>query len=368
MSCRVIRRIFLRTFAKIFYMSDFHSLSISEVKNETPNSVSITFEVPDHLAEIFKFKAGQYITLKHKIDGIEVRRAYSLCTSPNSHELKVGVKKVKDGCFSVFANEILKAGDTLEVMPPQGNFKFEPNEADQNKYVAFVAGSGITPVISIIKDVLEREPKSSIVLVYGNQSIKESMFYAELQALQQNNADRFNIEYIFSRRKEENALLGRIDRSVVNYLLKNKYGESTFDLFYLCGPEAMINEVSETLQDRGVDKEKILYELFTSSEEGELSEGHEGDTTVTITLDDVSDTFVMSKKQSVLDAALEKGLDAPFSCQGGICSTCIARLTKGKVEMRKNEILTDKELEEGFILTCQSHPTTPTLEIDYDDV
>jgi ring-1,2-phenylacetyl-CoA epoxidase subunit PaaE len=349
-------------------MSDFHSLSISEVKNETPNSVSITFEVPDHLAEIFKFKAGQYITLKHNIDSTDVRRAYSLCTSPNGHELKVGVKKVKEGCFSVFANEILKSGDTLEVMPPQGNFKFEPNEANQNKYVAFAAGSGITPVISIIKDVLESEPKSSFVLVYGNQSLKETMFYTELQALQQNNEDRFNIEYIFSRSKEENALRGRIDRSVVNYLLKNKYGGSKFDRFYLCGPEAMIDEISETLQDRGVSKEKILFELFTSSEEGELSEHHEGNTTVTITLDDVTDTFVMSKKQSVLDAVLDKGLDAPFSCQGGICSTCIARLKKGEVEMRKNEILTDEELEEGLILTCQSHPTTPALLIDYDDV
>ncbi|TDI70820.1 MAG: ferredoxin--NADP reductase [Bacteroidetes bacterium] len=349
-------------------MSDFHSLSISEVKNETPNSVSITFEIPDRLTKIFTFKAGQYITLKHNIEGDEVRRSYSLCTSPNSHVLKVGVKKVKDGRFSVFANEILKAGDTLEVMPPKGNFKFEPNEADQNKYVAFAAGSGITPVISIIKDVLESESKSSFVLVYGNQNLKETMFYAELQALQQNNADRFNIEYIYSRSKEENALRGRIDRSVVNYLLKNKYGESKFDRFYLCGPKTMIDVVSETLKDRGVTKEKILFELFTSSEEGELSDNHEGNTTVTITLDDVTDTFVMSKKQSVLDAVLDKGLDAPFSCQGGICSTCMARLIKGKVEMRKNEILTDEELEEGFILTCQSHPTTPTLVIDYDDV
>lgn len=349
-------------------MSGFHSLSISEVKKETPNSVSITFEIPEQLAKIFTFKAGQYITLKHNIEGTEIRRDYSLCSSPGSHVLKVGVKKVVDGSFSVFANESLKAGDTLEVMPPKGNFVFEPNEASKNNYAAFVAGSGITPVISIIKDVLEREPKSSFVLVYGNQNLKETMFYAELEALQHNNADRFNIEYIFSRSKEKNALQGRIDRSVVNYLLKNKYGESNFDRFYLCGPEAMIDEVSETILDRGVTKDKILFELFTSSKEGELSENHEGDTTITITLDDETQTFVMSKKQSVLEAVLDKGLDAPFSCQGGICSTCIARLKKGKVEMRNNQILTDEELEEGFVLTCQSHPTTPTLEVDYDDV
>lgn len=163
-------------------------------------------------------------------------------------------------------------------------------------------------------------------------------------------------------------MVGRIDRSVVNYLLKNKWGQTEFYRFYLCGPEEMIEAVKDTLLDRGVKKEQILFELFSSSEDGSLKEDHEGDTTITVTLDDEVETFIMSKKKSVLDAALEHGLDAPFSCQGGICSTCIARITKGKVEMRKNQILTDSELEEGLVLTCQSHPTTSVLEIDYDDV
>jgi len=349
-------------------MNDFHSLSISEVKKETKNSVSITFEVPETLKEIFLFKAGQYITIKHTLEGSEVRRAYSLCSSPSSKVLKVGVKKVKKGCFSVYANEQLKVGDVLEVMPPEGNFVFEPNDSLQKKYAAFVAGSGITPVLSIIKDVLEREANSTFVLVYGNKRLDETMFYTELERLKTEYPERFNVEYIFSQNQEKNALRGRIDRSVVNYLLKNKYGETSFDTFYLCGPEEMINETSETLQSRGVDKENILFELFSSSQTGTLSENHDGNTTVTIVLDDEAETFFMSQKQSVLEAAMEKGLDPPFSCQGGICSSCIARVVKGKVEMRNNQILTDSELEEGLVLTCQSYPTTPTLEIDYDDV
>jgi len=349
-------------------MSNFHSLVISEVKQETPNSVSIALEIPDQLSEIFQFKAGQYITFKHLHQGEELRRAYSICSSPKSGEIRVGVKKVKDGNFSVYANTQLKAGDSLEVMEPEGHFIFEPTVSKQAHYAAFAAGSGITPVLSIIKEVMEREPESTFVLVYGNKTLKEAMFYSELEALKNQYTNRFKIEYIFSRSKEHNALQGRIDRSVVNYLLKNKYGESQFSTYFLCGPEAMINEVSETLQERGVSKEQILFELFTSSEEGELTESHDGNTKITITLDDETESFVMSQKQSVLDAALDQGLDAPFSCQGGICSTCIARVKKGKVEMRKNQILTDSELEEGLVLTCQSHPTTATLEIDYDDV
>lgn len=349
-------------------MPDFHKLAISEVKKETPNSVSITLEIPENLQSTFSFKAGQYITFKHSLDGSEIRRAYSLCSSPSSGILRVGVKQVTDGSFSVYANTQLKTGDVLEVMPPEGAFVFEPQNNASKTYGAFVAGSGITPVLSIIKDVLEREPNSSFVLVYGNQTLAECMFYAELEALKTEYADRLKIEYIYSRSKELNALQGRIDKSVVNYLLKNKYGEISFSSFYLCGPENMINEVSNTLKGRGVAKENIFFELFTTSEEGELAENHDGNTTVTITLDDETDTFVMSQKKNVLDAALAYGLDAPFSCQGGICSTCIARVVEGKVEMRKNQILTDSELEEGLILTCQSHPTTSKVVIDYDDV
>ncbi|MEM7187097.1 MAG: ferredoxin--NADP reductase [Bacteroidota bacterium] len=349
-------------------MPNFHSLVISEIKQETPNAVSIELEIPQELAKTFQFKAGQYITFKHTIRDTEVRRAYSICCAPGDETIRVGVKKVKDGTFSVFANDELKVGDTLAVMPPEGNFVFEPNVSNQNTYAAFAAGSGITPVLSIIKDALEREPQSNFVLVYGNQSQAETMFHEELESLKDRYNDRFKIEYIYSRTKEYNAMQGRIDRSVVNYLLKNKYAETEFETFYLCGPEVMIQTVTETLEERGVSKDVILFELFTSSEDGSLTEVHEGNTKVTVTLDDETDSFVMSQKKCVLDAALDHGLDAPFSCQGGICSTCIARVTKGEVEMRKNQILTDSELAEGLILACQAHPTTAELVIDFDDV
>ena len=349
-------------------MPDFHKLAISEVKKETPSSVSITLEIPENLQPSFTFKAGQYITIKHTLEGKELRRAYSLCSSPTSGSLRVGIKKVENGSFSVYANTKLKVGDVLEVMQPEGAFVFEPQNNLSTTYGAFVAGSGITPVLSIIKDILEREPNSSFVLVYGNQTLTECMFYSELETLKSEYTDRLKIEYIYSRSKELNALQGRIDKSVVNYLLKNKYGKSDFSSFYLCGPETMIEEVSNTLKDRGIAKENIFFELFTTSNEGELEENHDGTTSVTITLDDETDTFVMDQKKSVLEAALKHGLDAPFSCQGGICSTCIARITEGKVEMRKNQILTDSELEEGLILTCQAHPTTSKVVIDYDDV
>ena len=364
----VLKQDFLCTFVKKSAMSSFHKLKVSHIIKETPNSVSITFDIPEHLSDNFQFKAGQYITLRHRINDLEIRRAYSICASPKKGVIKVGVKKIEKGTFSVFANEQLREGDILEVMPPEGSFAFMPNANHKNTYGAFVAGSGITPVLSIITTILEDEPNSKVVLVYGNQSQSEAMFHSDLELLKEYYPNRLSIEYIYSRSEEKNALRGRIDRSVVNYLLKNKYGEALFENFYLCGPEAMIKEVSKTLQDRGVSKENILFELFSSTEEGSLSENHQGSTQITVIVDDESESFTMQQDQSVLDAILDKGLDVPYSCQGGICSSCIARIKEGKAEMAKNQILTDTELEEGLILTCQAHPTTTTLIVDYDDV
>ncbi|NND62117.1 MAG: 2Fe-2S iron-sulfur cluster binding domain-containing protein [Flavobacteriaceae bacterium] len=349
-------------------MSDFFSLSISAVKQLTPNSVSVEFEIPENLSETFIHIPGQYVTLKHMIGDSEIRRAYSICSTPNSENFSVGIKKVKDGSFSVYANESLKVGDAIDVMAPEGHFKHQPISEASNHYMAIAAGSGITPILSIIGATLDGEPTSKFVLLYGNQSLEETMFHNALEGLKQQYPGRFQIEYIFSRKKEENGLQGRIDRSVVNYLLKNKLADYNFDKFFLCGPEEMINVVSETLTDRGISKDQILFELFTTSEEGVLTEAHEGNTKITLIVDDETEHFVMDQKNSVLQAALDQGLDVPYSCQGGICSSCIARVTEGKVEMRKNQILTDDELAEGLVLTCQSHPTTPTLIVDYDDV
>lgn len=353
-------------------MSGFYSLPVSDITKETPNSVSITFTIPNELKDTFSFKAGQYITIKHKFKDTEIRRAYSICCSPDDDKIKVGVKQVDGGVFSVFANSKLKVGDTLEVLPPEGKFVFDPTNEENgtisNNYAAFVAGSGITPVLSIVKTVLKEVPDSTFLLVYGNKSLSETMFHSEILALQKQYKDRLFVEFVYSRKLENDALFGRIERSTVNLLLKNKFKDTRFNSFYLCGPEPMIDAVSSTLKENGINEKQILFELFSTSEKGLLTQSHDGNTAITITLDDEVETFSMSQKKSILDAALDHDMDPPYSCQGGICSTCIARITEGKAEMRKNQILTDDEIADGLILTCQAHPTTATIAVNYDDV
>ena len=350
-------------------MKNFHSLTIKEVVRETPKSVSIVFNVPEDLKDTFKFTAGQYITIKKEIDGEELRRSYSICSTPNSGELKVSVKEVADGRFSSYANNELKAGDSLEVYLPEGKFTFTPSaDAGHRTYAAFAAGSGITPVMSIIKTALTEEEHSKFVLVYGNRTPEETIFFKELLELQASYPDRFFVEFVYSRTQNENSLFGRIERSTVNFVIKNKFKGHNFSDVYLCGPEEMIDLVSEVLQENKLPKENIHFELFSSSEEGEVEANLDGKTQITVIVDDEEKTFIMDQKKNILDAVLDEDLDAPYSCQGGICSSCIARITEGKAEMAKNQILTDDEVEEGLTLTCQAHPTTPTIKIDYDDV
>ena len=350
-------------------MSSFLKLIIKEVKRETKDAVSILFNVPEELKADYTFVAGQYINLKLTLDGTEIRRAYSICSSPESGELRIAVKAVKDGAFSQFANTKLNAGDAIEVGKPEGKFTFEPQADRQKNYAAFAAGSGITPIMSILKSVLKNEPKSSFVLVYGNKTPEETIFHQELHDLQLQYVGRLFVHYVFSQAKVENALFGRIEKSSVNFVLNNKHKELAFDKYYLCGPEEMITIVSGVLKEHNVKETAIKFELFTTScKENKIEQSLEGHTTITIMVDDEETTFEMSQKQTVLDAALKKGIDAPYSCQGGICSSCLARVTSGTAEMTKNSILTDKEIASGLILTCQAHPTSERIYIDYDDV
>lgn len=350
-------------------MSHFYKLQIKEIKRETENAISVVFNVPQELQSAYQFIAGQYINLKLVLDGNEIRRAYSICSSPNSGELRIAIKSVKNGHFSKFANENLKVGDLLEVGQPEGKFTFEPNADRQKNYAAFVAGSGITPVMSILQSVLENEPNSTFVLVYGNKNNTETIFHAQLHDLQLNYVGRFFVHYVYSQIKVENELFGRIDKANVNYVLNNKHKEKEFDKFYLCGPEDMINLVSTVLKEHNVADKNIKFELFsTSTAENTEASSHEGHTKITILVDSEETTFEMSQKQTVLEAALKQGIDAPYSCQGGICSSCLARISKGTAEMKKNSILTDKEVAEGLILTCQAHPTSSELLVDFDDV
>lgn len=350
-------------------MNAFYSLKIKEVIRETSQAVSLDFEIPDNLRSEFSFKAGQYITVRTMIEGKEVRRAYSLCSPPKKDSFKVTIKEVPDGTFSVLANNKLKAGDILEVHPPEGKFIFEPAEDLKPKYyAAFAAGSGITPILSILKTVLLTEPHSRFVLVYGNRTPSETIFFKELLELQLKFPDRLFIEFVYSKSKEEDSHYGRIDQSTVNYVVKNRFKDKEFTKFYLCGPEEMIDHVTEVLLRNQIPQGKILFELFSTSEEGEITADLKGSTEVSVMVDDEETTFSMPQDTTVLEAALEVGLDVPYSCQGGICSSCVARITEGEATMKKNSILVDTEIAEGLILTCQAHPTTPTLKVDYDDV
>jgi ring-1,2-phenylacetyl-CoA epoxidase subunit PaaE len=352
-------------------MSQFYKLTIKNIKKETNNAVSITLDVPANLKEIFSFKAGQYITFKVILNNEEIRRDYSICTSPKNGELKVAIKTVNGGLFSVYANTQLQIGDKVEVSTPSGRFTFEPQENASRTIAAFAAGSGITPILGIAKTILEQESSSNFILVYGNRTPQDTMFYDDLLELQRTYSERFKLQFVFSQSDEQDCLFGRIDKSAVNFVLKNKFSHLSPSQFYLCGPEAMIDTIKDTLVENGISENEILFELFTSSTDktSEIdASAIDGNTKITVMVDDEETTFVMPQSKSILEASLAENIDAPYSCQGGICSSCIARLTEGKATMRQNNILTDSELAEGLVLTCQAHPTTPTVYVDYDDV
>lgn len=349
-------------------MSDFYPLKVSAVAPLTPNSIALSFEIPGELKETFTYSAGQYITLKKAINGNEIRRAYSISSAPSSGNLTVGIKKMANGTFSKYANESVSVGDIIEVMPPEGRFTFEA-DSNATTIAAFAAGSGITPIMSIAQSALEANDTNRVVLVFGNQNPEETMYRSELLQLQEKYNNRFFIQWVYSRSNESDCLFGRIENATVNLVLKNKFKEFDFDTFYLCGPEQMIDTVSASLKNNGIAEENILFELFTSPEsEANEIEGLDGKTKVTVVLDDEEHEFTMDQKELVLDAVLKHDIDAPYSCQGGVCSSCIARIVEGKAEMIKNQILTDSEVAEGLILTCQAHAQTPILKVDYDDV
>lgn len=352
-------------------MAQFHELTIQSIRPVTDKSVAITFNIPEALKTNFNFVAGQYITLKTEINGEEVRRDYSLCSAPNSGHLTVGVKAVEGGTFSVYANEKLQAGDTIEVAEPNGRFTFEANEAKTRTVAAFAAGSGITPILSIVRTLLEGEPFSNFILVYGNKTLSDAMFIEELLQLKETYGNRFHVHFIYSQSQEADALFGRIEKSTVNLIVKNKYKGVSIEKFYLCGPEAMIHTVKDVLLENNIKEKDILFELFsvpvetTSAANVEVLDGH---SKIKVIVDEEDFEFEMSQDQSILEAALKQDIDAPYSCQGGICSSCIARLTEGEATMRQNNILTDSEVAEGLILTCQAHPTSASITVDYDDV
>lgn len=344
-------------------MSKGHHLLISDFRRETPSAVSIAFEVPDELQHEFEFKAGQYLTLEANIDGEAVRRAYSICAAPESGELRVAIKEVPNGRFSSYANQRLQQGDSLRVFPPEGRFVFD---SPQPKHVgAFAAGSGITPLLSIAKTVLNT-PDSRFTLLYGNKTQEDALFYDALHSLKKQYPSQFFLHEIYSQERVENALFGRMDGGTVKFVCKQ--APQAMDAFYICGPEPMIHTVKDSLLETGADEAAIFFELFTPAETAQPVTTQNGNAQVTVVLDEETFAFDMRSTTTLLEAALSQKIDAPYSCQGGVCSSCIARISEGTAEMEQNQILTDDEIAEGLVLTCQAHPTSASLRVDFDDV
>lgn len=353
----------------------FHQLKVCDIRRETPDCVSVAFEVPASLAGTFRFTQGQYITLRTHLNGEEVRRSYSICSSPLDNELRVAVKHTEHGLFSTYANTQLKKGDTLDVMPPIGKFFVELNPALRRQYIGFAAGSGITPLLSIIKTTLRTEPFSSFTLVYGNRNRHSIIFKEELEALKNLYMHRFRVIYILSREKTDAAInFGRIDAEKCCALCEKTLDTAATDAFFLCGPEAMIFSVKEQLEQLGVDTKKIHFELFTTpGTQKTVTAAHTGvaDTgaksRITVKLDGISFDFDLGfNSEPILDAALQQGADLPYACKGGVCCTCRAKLVEGEVDMEVNYGLEPDEIAQGFILTCQSHPRTEKVVVDFD--
>ena len=357
-------------------MIHFHSLQVKKVQKETEDCVSISFEVPKELKDIFQFKQGQNLTIKKIINGEELRRNYSICTSPYDNELKVAVKKMERGLFSTYANEELKEGEFLDVMPPTGEFYTELNPNHQKTYVAFAAGSGITPLLSIIKTTLLTEPQSEFTLVYGNRTKNSIIFKEELEAIKDKFINRFRLYHILSRERTDAEINnGRIDTDKLNLLFDKVIDITSCDDFFLCGPEEMIFCIKGYLAGKGVADEKVHFELFTvpgqkqSTVIRQLSteDGSRPKAKVSVKLDGVLFDFDLGyESESIFDAALRQGADLPYACKGGVCTTCKAKLVEGEVNMDVNWGLEPDEVKAGFILTCQSHPKTEKVIVDFD--
>ncbi|HEX5651959.1 MAG TPA: 1,2-phenylacetyl-CoA epoxidase subunit PaaE [Chitinophagaceae bacterium] len=354
----------------------FYPLRIKEVRKETPECVSVLFEVPEELLAEFRFMQGQSLTMRTTLQGEEVRRTYSICSSPLEKEWRVAIKKVEGGLFSTFANQLLKKGDLLEVMQPVGKFYTELDPLHQKHYIAFAAGSGITPVLSLIKTTLATEPHSRFTLVFGNRNRNSIIFFEELEGLKNKYIDRFNLVHILSRERTDAAInYGRIDAEKLKELGK-LIDYRSGDEFFLCGPEEMIFTARGFLESKGIDKKRIHFELFTTPGQGPAGNRQPVETSnetgpqskITVKLDGRSFDFslALNSETSILDAALKQGADLPFACKGGVCCTCKARLLEGEVSMDVHWGLEDEEVEQGYILTCQSHPRSNKVVVDFD--
>jgi ring-1,2-phenylacetyl-CoA epoxidase subunit PaaE len=354
-------------------MNQFHTLRVASLTHETRDAVVVTFDVPEKLREHFRFTPGQSLTVRMHLDGEEIRRSYSICSAPSENKLRIAIKRVPDGVFSTWANKELKPGQTIECMSPVGSFGAALESKLARHHVAFAAGSGITPVLSILKTVLQEELLSRFTLVYGNRSSSSVIFKEELEDLKDRYLDRLRLVFVLSREHQDIDLFnGRIDRTKTDQLLQHWIDPSDIDIAYICGPQSMMEDISASLLANGVAKERIRVELFNAPSSGPRKQAAttaaaQQESKVTIIQDGRQREFVMARNEdTILDAALEHGIELPYSCKGGVCSTCRCKMTAGEVEMDVHFALEDYEVARGFILTCQSYPLSDNIVLDFD--
>ncbi len=355
-------------------MSRFYSLRIADLRKETDDCAVITFDVPDDCREAFTYRQGQYLTLKANIDGHDVRRSYSLCSSPLENKWTVAVKKLEGGLFSTFANTQLRKGDVLEVMPPNGHFYVDIAPEKANHYAAFAAGSGITPILSILKTHLASEPNSKFKLFYLNRNVKSILFKEEIEALKNRYFDRLEVFYFLTKEFRDIPLFnGRFTEEKLDTICSRIVDVAKTEAAFICGPESMIFMVRDALEKAGMEKQKIHFELFNTSgtrnneAARKISEKQVEGTDVTIIDGGKEFHFTMSKEfDNILDAALSAGADLPFACKGGVCSTCRCKVVEGTAEMKINYALEEADVARNFVLSCQAVPTSAKLVVDFD--
>lgn len=355
-------------------MSKFHSLKVAEVKRETADSVSILFDVPSSVSEVFNFVQGQYITIKTTIAGEEIRRSYSICSCPFTKELRVAVKQIPNGKFSTYANSVLKAGDSLDVMPPLGSFYTEIKEENSKNYAAFASGSGITPIMSIIRATLKKEVKSTFHLFYGNRTKETIIFNSDLDELQKDYPNRLHVHHVLSRDSSvEEKYRGRLSAEKCRAFHTDIVDFTTLDEVFLCGPEQMIFDVKEALENIGLKSSSIHFELFTTAKVEKKEGGQSASgglmSQVEVIVDGDSFEFELAENgDTILDAAMAADADVPFACKGGVCCACKCKVVEGTATMEVNYALDEEEVEEGFVLACQAHPTSDKLVVDFDEI
>jgi ring-1,2-phenylacetyl-CoA epoxidase subunit PaaE len=352
----------------------FYPLEISDVRRETADCVSVAFAVPEALSEIFTYTAGQYVNLRATVGEQMLRRSYSLCSAPHTGQWRVAIKRVEGGQFSQWANALLRAGDVIDVMPPDGRFLFVPDAAKKRHIVLLAAGSGITPIVSILRTILECEPMTKVTLLFGNRRVRDIIFKETLEDLRDQYLSRFQLIHTLSGEAQEAPIAsGRVDAAKIKMLLSNLVDPAGVDAVYLCGPNEMIEECVTALINAGIDDHRVHQELFGSPQsriaaQQPLRDADRADTSaVTVIADGIARALhVPYAGESVLEVALAAGIDAPYACKAGVCCTCRARVLEGEVRMDANFTLEQHELDRGFVLTCQSHPVSASVRITYD--